>query len=716
MGDDYEVLELIGRGSFGQIHKVRRVRDGLILARKEISYNRMSAKEKEQLTAEFSILSKLQHPNIVRYYSREHNKTDHSLYIYMEYCGGGDLSTHIKRCKSNGTLVPEHVVWSIFTQLVLALYKCHNGSDPPSLEDMNEGWDKKKKTTPALAATTGTKATGREVIVHRDLKPENVFLDHETCVKLGDFGLSRILASDQHMATTYVGTPYYMSPEIVCDLPYTSRSDIWSLGCVIYELCVLTPPFDAKSLPALCQKIQAGRYNPLPNSYSPELRRVVDLCLRTNPSERPDTAKLLDLQIIRTIRRELDALEISRSLKTREEALRRREKDVDSAEKNMSKILEEAAARMRVEIDAELRKVWDEKAEDEIRRRVDLEVSRRCTEHETDMKRQYHEALEAMRNEFQSIFEKQVAEEVQKRVADELLTQKIGILEVAERDMPATNSCSVRSMPSEPTTLSRSIDTAAPLARSNSLSDLQTHAFKPDDVCPASPMDISMASPIPSISNVLHRRAMNHQTSPLQGRKMSKLQTMARSNSLGFTEVDDSDEDEDDLAEEEGEEPGALRSKPARPGFGAMKTAPTGGASHGRQGLSRVYSAPINPNPSIANPANPSTPPRGRRVSAANGTLKPNPGAENRQLSPNRRLFFGSNFEGGPEPRKAGVGVKAAVLNQTRARSLLELQKERRKEKEKEKENGNDDVPVWDPETTAPEDMPSPFLNRRKVF
>ncbi|KAF3901645.1 Myosin-IIIB [Orbilia brochopaga] len=629
----------------------------------------MSAKEKEQLTAEFSILSKLQHPNIVRYYSREHNKTDHSLYIYMEYCGGGDLSNHIKRCKSNGTLVPEPIVWSIFTQLVLALYKCHNGTDPPALEDMTEGWEK-KKTAPPLAATAArTKAAGREVIVHRDLKPEN---DHETCVKLGDFGLSRILASDQHMATTYVGTPYYMSPEIVCDLPYTSRSDIWSLGCVIYELCVLSPPFDAKSLPALCQKIQAGRYTPLPNSYSPELRRVVDLCLRTNPSERPDTAKLLDLQIIRTIRRELDALEISRSLKTREEALRRREKDVESAEKKMSKILEEAAARMRVEIDTELRKVWDEKAEDEIRRRVDLEVGRRCGEHEVDMKRQYHEALETMRNEFQSIFEKQVAEE--------------------------------------------SIAQAAPLARSNSLSDLHSHAFKPDEVCPASPMDISMASPVPSNSNVLHRRAINQQTSPLQGRKMSRLQTMARCNSLGFQEDDDSDDDEDDLAGNEGEEAGALRGKPIRPEFEPMKTAPPGGMPHSRQGLPRVYSAPINPNPLMANPTNPSTPPRGRRVSAASGTLKPNPGAENRQLSPNRRLFFGGNSEGGLEARKAGVGVKAAVLNQTRARSLLELQKERKKEKEKEKENGNDEAPLWDPETTAPEDMPSPFLVRRKIM
>ncbi|EPS36868.1 hypothetical protein H072_9490 [Dactylellina haptotyla CBS 200.50] len=703
MGEEYEVLELIGRGSFGQIHKVRRLRDGLILARKEISYNRMSPKEKEQLTAEFSILSKLQHPNIVRYYNREHNKTDQSLYIYMEFCGGGDLSTHIKRCKSNGTLVPEQIVWSIFTQLVLALYKCHNGSDPPALEDMTEGWEKKKKPLQAAVvasngAATGTKASGREVVVHRDLKPENVFLDHDTCVKLGDFGLSRILASDQHMATTYVGTPYYMSPEIVCDLPYTSRSDIWSLGCVIYELCALSPPFDAKSLPSLCQKIQAGRYNPIPNSYSPELRRVVDMCLRTNPSDRPDTAKLLDLQILRTIRRELDALEISRSLKTREDALRRREKELDSAEKNMKKILEDAAARMRIEIDTELRKVWDEKAEDEIRRRVDLEVKCRFAEHEADMKRQYHEALDAMRIEFQSILDKQVAEE-QKKLSEELLSQKISVLGVSENDIPTENFQSVISEP----TPTAELPELPSITRSSSLGDLQAHGSKSDEICPASPMDISMASPLPNFNNALHRRALGQQASPLYGRKTSKLNTMARCSSMGFLGADDSEDDGYD--EEERDEPGALRDRSNRPNFGTARTAPPGGITTGRQGLSRVHSAPIHANPLMANPANPSTPPRGRRVSAGLGMLKPNPGAENRQLSPNRRLLFGGNTDGGLDLRKAGVGVKAAVMNH-RGKSLVQLEKQRR---EKEKENGSREVAVWDFETTAPEDMPSPF-------
>ena len=130
----------------------------------------MSQKEKDQLTAEFNILSRLQHPNIVQYYHREHNKADQSLYLYMEFCGGGDLSSRIKTCRQEGTLVPENVVWTIFTQIAMALYKCHNGIEPPPVGEVFR--EKRKGLTRAVS-------TGREVVVHRDLKPENgMFIDN----------------------------------------------------------------------------------------------------------------------------------------------------------------------------------------------------------------------------------------------------------------------------------------------------------------------------------------------------------------------------------------------------------------------------------------------------------------------------------------------------------------------------------------------------------
>src|SRR5438552_18476365 len=95
-----------------------------------------------------------------------------------------------------------------------------------------------------------------------------VFLGADNSVKLGDFGLSKIMQSHD-FASTYVGTPFYMSPEICAAERYTLKSDIWSLGCIIYELCSREPPFNAKSHFQLVQRIKEGKIAPLPAVYSP---------------------------------------------------------------------------------------------------------------------------------------------------------------------------------------------------------------------------------------------------------------------------------------------------------------------------------------------------------------------------------------------------------------------------------------------------------------
>lgn len=128
-----------------------------ILCRKEISYIRMSPKEREQLHQEFSILSTLHHPNIVSYYHREHLKATQDLYLYMEYCGGGDLSKEIGRLKRGGLYADEGYVWGIFSQIASALYRCHYGVMPP------EGGGLVAKAERGRGA----------MILHRDLKPEN---------------------------------------------------------------------------------------------------------------------------------------------------------------------------------------------------------------------------------------------------------------------------------------------------------------------------------------------------------------------------------------------------------------------------------------------------------------------------------------------------------------------------------------------------------------
>ncbi|NXU55185.1 NEK2 kinase, partial [Turnix velox] len=138
----------------------------------------------------------------------------------------------------------ENFILRVLTQLTLALKECHRRSDGA-------------------------------VTVHRDLKPANVFLDGKQNVKLGDFGLARILHHDTSFAKTFVGTPYYMSPEQMNHMSYNEKSDIWSLGCLLYELCALSPPFRAFNQKELAEKISEGKFRRIPARYSDQLNELL---------------------------------------------------------------------------------------------------------------------------------------------------------------------------------------------------------------------------------------------------------------------------------------------------------------------------------------------------------------------------------------------------------------------------------------------------------
>ncbi|KAL5118968.1 G2-specific serine/threonine protein kinase [Pleosporales sp. CAS-2024a] len=354
--DKYDVLEKIGHGSFGVIRKVKRKSDGYILCRKEISYQKMSPKEREQLQAELSILKELRHPNIVAYFERDHIKTSQDLHLYMEYCGNGDLGRVIRDLKNKNQMCDEEFVWSIFSQIVSALYRCHFGVDPPDAgrNVMGLGANAKPQRDPT-----------RPMILHRDLKPENIFLGNDNSVKLGDFGLSKILSSHD-FASTYVGTPFYMSPEICKAEQYGPHSDIWALGCIIYEMCAKAPPFNAKTHFDLIQKIKSGRYPDIPACYSAELRKVIASCLQTTPNHRPDTAALLNLPIVKLMRKEQEVVKLGQELKEQKMLAAQREKEAS-----------ESISRIRKEIDDQLRREWEVKAQLEIERQVKIQTEQR---------------------------------------------------------------------------------------------------------------------------------------------------------------------------------------------------------------------------------------------------------------------------------------------------------------------------------------------------
>lgn len=143
----------------------------------------------------------------------------------MEYCEGGDLGKIIKKCnaKKKKEHFQEEIIWKFAYQIFEALKVCH-----------------------------------KDKILHRDLKPVNIFLDGDLNVKLGDFGLSKKLIEGKSFASTNVGSPYYMSPELFLNVPYDEKIDIWSAGCIIYEMAALEQPFKASSIGELGEKIKLG--------------------------------------------------------------------------------------------------------------------------------------------------------------------------------------------------------------------------------------------------------------------------------------------------------------------------------------------------------------------------------------------------------------------------------------------------------------------------
>jgi serine/threonine protein kinase len=263
----------------------------------------MSEKEKQHIVSEVNILRELKHPNIVRYYDRIIDKKNTKIYIIMEYCEGGDIGALIKRCKKNKEFIAEDVIWKIFTQLVLALHECHT----------NKG--------------------GK--IMHRDLKPSNVFLDSENNVKLGDFGLSRMLSNESNFAYSQVGTPYYMSPEQIEENRYNEKSDIWSLGCFLFELATLNPPFEASNHLSLALKIKSGKVERIGSRYSEELSRIIMWMMYIDPEKRPSCEELLNIPQVSLRLRERRLKENMAKLKKYEDSLASREKEIIEKEKDI---------------------------------------------------------------------------------------------------------------------------------------------------------------------------------------------------------------------------------------------------------------------------------------------------------------------------------------------------------------------------------------------
>ncbi|TPX60107.1 hypothetical protein PhCBS80983_g02013 [Powellomyces hirtus] len=259
--ENYKILRTIGIGSSGCVRLAEckqppnKKNEIQLVCVKEVSLGNMSKEERRSAVREAKVLKHLPpHPNIVGY--RSALIENGSLYIVLEYAESGDLDAYLAR--RNGALVPEAQIWKWTLHLLLGIHHLHTHK-----------------------------------ILHRDIKTKNIFLTRTNTLQLGDFGIARSLATTLDSAHTAIGTPFYLSPEICEGRAYSWKSDVWSLGCVIYELATLHHAFYAANLSDLIQTIIRGRYPSISSTYTRELRGMIGSMLQTRAELRPSVEELM---------------------------------------------------------------------------------------------------------------------------------------------------------------------------------------------------------------------------------------------------------------------------------------------------------------------------------------------------------------------------------------------------------------------------------------
>ena len=267
--EDFEILQILGKGSYGFVAKVRSIKNDKIYAMKQIDLNKIgSEKEIELCKREVVVLQKLNHPNINKYHT-SFTTNNNCLYIIMEFMNNGDLAGFIKAHEKFNKPVREEEVWNILLQSMTALEYIHSKN-----------------------------------VIHRDIKPANLFMTNDKTIKIGDFGVAAKIAGIQTSVRgggftgTIVGTPLFMSPEILREEQYDKKTDVYSMGITMYELCFFQSPRKAGINPngsVVFANIPLTRNQGL---YSQQLLMILQYMIEEDQTKRPSSSELC--QMIRT--------------------------------------------------------------------------------------------------------------------------------------------------------------------------------------------------------------------------------------------------------------------------------------------------------------------------------------------------------------------------------------------------------------------------------
>ena len=260
--DNFEIICKLGSGGFSKVYKVKRKIDNQIYALKKVQILNLSEKQKLSSLNEIRVLASIKNKYIINYKEAFLDEKDCTLCLVMEYADKGDLEKRIKEQKEKGKYFNEKDIWKVFIQIVNGLKSLHD-----------------------------------QGIMHRDIKSSNIFLFSNGMAKIGDLNVCKILSKD-NLGHTQAGTPAYAAPEVWMEKPYGLKSDIWSLGCVLYEMITLKCPFREDNMMKLYNKILVGEYKKIPNKFSEELNWIVGKMINSEINKRFSCEEILNCEYI----------------------------------------------------------------------------------------------------------------------------------------------------------------------------------------------------------------------------------------------------------------------------------------------------------------------------------------------------------------------------------------------------------------------------------